>query len=216
MQKTTKPTEYRKELKGKILHSAMVLFRQHGIRAVKMDDIAASLGISKRTLYEIFPNKEDLLLEGIRMSHAAGEQHMRMFLEEENRTTMDILMEFYRKRMEELSAIPPVFLSEITHFPRVYAYMKAKREASKERTLKFFQKGIDEGYFRADVDYMLIVQMAESIMQNAIANNLYKEYDLTYIFRNILFLFLRGFCTAKGLAIVDKTLNDQPENSSEQ
>ena len=38
-------------------------FAEKGIRAVKMDDIARMLTISKRTLYEIYPNKEELLLE---------------------------------------------------------------------------------------------------------------------------------------------------------
>lgn len=56
---------YRQELRPRILETAMTLFRKHGIRQVKMDDIAATLGISKRTLYELYANKEKLLLEGV-------------------------------------------------------------------------------------------------------------------------------------------------------
>lgn len=63
MKRTRATTEYRKELKGKILEVALCEFKQKGIRAVKMDDIARMLTISKRTLYEIYPNKEELLLE---------------------------------------------------------------------------------------------------------------------------------------------------------
>lgn len=47
-------TIYRKELKGKILKTAMEQFLLHGIKKIKMDDIAKILGISKRTLYEIY------------------------------------------------------------------------------------------------------------------------------------------------------------------
>lgn len=43
--------EYRKEIKEKILQLATTMFFQHGIRKVKMDDIANYLKISKRTLY---------------------------------------------------------------------------------------------------------------------------------------------------------------------
>lgn len=57
---------YRETLKGKILTAAMAAFTKKGIKAVKMDDIAAALSISKRTLYELYENKEDLLLEGIK------------------------------------------------------------------------------------------------------------------------------------------------------
>lgn len=66
MYKTNVTTEYREQLKGRILQSAMHEFRTNGIKQVKMDDIARKLGISKRTLYEIYGNKEDLLMEGIK------------------------------------------------------------------------------------------------------------------------------------------------------
>ena len=65
MQDLKETTSYRTALKDKILESAMLLFAQQGIRAVKMDDIATSLAISKRTLYELFDDKETLLAVGL-------------------------------------------------------------------------------------------------------------------------------------------------------
>ena len=59
--KNITPTIYRQELKGKILVTAMSLFKREGIKRVKMDDIAQALSISKRTLYETYENKEQLL-----------------------------------------------------------------------------------------------------------------------------------------------------------
>ena len=50
--------EYKKEVKAKILQLATTMFFQHGIRKVKMDDIATHLKISKRTLYEIYKIKK--------------------------------------------------------------------------------------------------------------------------------------------------------------
>ncbi|MDE6806984.1 MAG: TetR/AcrR family transcriptional regulator, partial [Prevotella sp.] len=52
MQENPKWTDYRVSLKDRIVEKAFQLFTQQGIRAVKMDDIAHSLSISKRTLYE--------------------------------------------------------------------------------------------------------------------------------------------------------------------
>lgn len=48
------------------------MFYQHGIRKVKMDDIAKRLRISKRTVYEIYADKEDLLLEVLQHSDEAN------------------------------------------------------------------------------------------------------------------------------------------------
>lgn len=55
--------EYRKEIKEKILQLATTMFFQHGIRKVKMDDIANYLKISKRTLYELYQNKETCFMK---------------------------------------------------------------------------------------------------------------------------------------------------------
>ena len=69
MQENRQISSYRQALKERILKTAMELFATHGVKAVKMDDIAASLGISKRTLYEIYENKEVLLLAGVKSHH---------------------------------------------------------------------------------------------------------------------------------------------------
>lgn len=206
MKKLNHPTEYRKELRGRILEVAMQDFIQRGIRAVKMDDIAGSLGISKRTLYEIFPNKESLLLEGIRLKQAMGEEEMAKYVTEKNPNTMDIIMKFYHMQMEELSSLPLTFITEISRYPLVTEFLRKKHQKSEENANRFFQRGVKEGYFRSDVDYELISRIGEGMMQNAIARQLYFQYEPQYIFRNIIFLFLRGFCTQKGLEYIDNTL----------
>ena len=206
MKKLNHPTEYRKELRGRILEVAMQDFIQRGIRAVKMDDIAGSLGISKRTLYEIFPNKESLLLEGIRLKQAMGEEEMAKYVTEKNPNTMDIIMKFYHMQMEELSSLPLTFITDISRYPLVTEFLRKKHKKSEENANRFFQRGVKEGYFRSDVDYELISRLGEGMTQNAIARQLYFQYEPKYIYRNIIFLFLRGFCTQKGLEYIDNTL----------
>ena len=55
----------RLELRERIIDTALNSFATHGIKSITMDDIAAALGISKRTLYEVFSDKETLLMECI-------------------------------------------------------------------------------------------------------------------------------------------------------
>ena len=54
MQEIKETTAYKKSLKGRIMETAMKAFAERGVKAVKMDDIAQMLSISKRTLYEIY------------------------------------------------------------------------------------------------------------------------------------------------------------------
>ena len=50
------------DCKNRIVEEAALLFRTYGIRAVTMDMIASNLGISKRTIYENFRDKDELLV----------------------------------------------------------------------------------------------------------------------------------------------------------
>ena len=63
----------RPKLREKIIDAAVTLFEKKGIKGVTMDDIASSFGISKRTLYEVFTDKETLLIECVRRGQAEAD-----------------------------------------------------------------------------------------------------------------------------------------------
>ena len=91
----TEPGNYRQELRQRILAAAMMAFRQKGVRAVRMDDIASQLSISKRTLYEIYSNKELLLYECVRDHDETMERILAEQLAPDS-SVMDILVSFMR------------------------------------------------------------------------------------------------------------------------
>ena len=62
-----KENNSKKEIQENIISTALSLFIEHGIKEVKMDDIATRLSISKRTIYEIFKDKEQLLFEALKL-----------------------------------------------------------------------------------------------------------------------------------------------------
>lgn len=114
MQKAVSPTEYRQQLRARIIKTAEQEFRVRGANAVKMDDIANILSISKRTLYEIFTNKEELLLESVKEESRAFDEHMRVFYEEdEHHNVMDLILEFYKYQMRRLSGLAPTYFADI-------------------------------------------------------------------------------------------------------
>jgi len=65
--------EAKNEVKGRIQEKAEELFMQYGIRSVSMDDIAAQLGMSKKTLYQYFNDKDKLRLNP-RLHHHGKKQ----------------------------------------------------------------------------------------------------------------------------------------------
>ena len=196
MYKTNVTTEYREQLKGRILQSAMHEFRTNGIKQVKMDDIARKLSISKRTLYEIYGNKEDLLMEGIKRDEEIFNRHMEMFIIEYHGTLMDIFAEYFRYELEQFKYTSLNFFIDLQRYPRVLTYLDELHKARNRKGISFFNRGVEEGYFRQDVDYELVVM----------DNQLFHKYSMQHILYNVVFLFMRGLCTEQGLHILEEKL----------
>lgn len=211
MRNTDNPTQYRRELKGKILAVAMNEFVHRGVRAVKMDDIAKLLSISKRTLYEVFANKEELLFEVLKRIHQDQEDEMKAFASDSSHNVIDIMMKFYQMQMDNLTLIPMNFLMEVDKFPRAMDFFKEQQKIHDSNTLEFFKRGVNEGFFRGDINYKLISEVGRGCMQVVTKDQLYKKYPIDHIFRNIIFLFLRGFCTQKGLNQLDNIIKEKEQ-----
>ena len=105
-QKMKLTNAYRRDLREKILATAIESFQENGIKAVKMDDIANRLSISKRTLYEIYGNKEDLLYECVCYHDKHFEKELQSRLSPKS-SVMDILICFMRLHIEENSRTNP-------------------------------------------------------------------------------------------------------------
>lgn len=205
MLKTNISNEYRQGLKKKIVLTAERLFRAHGIRAVKMDDVAHALSISKRTLYEIYSNKEDVLLAVCKKHDEELSARFASFgLEKHN--VIEIIMEVFHLQIEEMQVVNPVFFEDLAMYPPIKAYMESKRAEREEYSSEFIRRGIEQGFFRGDINYDIIRTMMEATSQFAVANKLYRKYPFADLFRNTVFVFMRGFSTQKGIDAIDEAL----------
>lgn len=197
--KNVTPTTYRQELKGKILVAAMSLFKREGIKRVKMDDIAQALSISKRTLYEIYENKEQLLCEGVVYEYQLRLEQHRQFTEQAE-NEIEVVMEVIRQDIVRLGGINPLFFSELAKYERVVELLNKEHEEKRLRSMEFVNKGIEHGYFRSDLNYDIISKMSDAVVQHVMMTKMYEEYPLSEIFRNHVDILFRGICTDKGIA----------------
>lgn len=207
MNQTTNQTEYRRQLSEKILRESMSEFTAKGIKAVRMDDIASSLGISKRTLYEIYSNKEELLLAGVKMFEMRFDRKMAEFSNNPNVTSIDLIIEFFNSRMRLLSEMNVTFLSELEKYTAVVEYVRNRNKERRSLSVAFFKRGVDEGYFRDDVDFEFISILSETAMDGVMQDSVMKQYGVRCIFRNAILLFIRGICTQKGVERLDAAIH---------
>ncbi|MGP1524142.1 TetR/AcrR family transcriptional regulator [Prevotella multiformis] len=205
MYNTATETAYRRELKEKILRVATALFHRYGIRRVKMDDIANDLKISKRTLYEIYSNKEKLLLEVMRNDKLVESRRMEGF-DRPGSNVINIVIEVCKYRIEEFSQINPLFFEDIHKYPELLAHVRKLHEQRESDVLAFMQRGIDEGLFLPDINYGIVRTLTNASQQAIMNLYLYKKYDVTELAHVAILLFIRGFCTPEGVRQLDEQL----------
>lgn len=206
MYKESSQTSYREELSNRILRTALREFKCRGVKSVKMDDIANLLGISKRTLYEVCANKEELLLECIRMSDAEEEEQMRKFAADTSHSVIDIVVEFYSRQMRNVSNVSPAFFQELEKYDHVMEFLEQRKKRRCRDTMEFFMRGVREGYFRSDVNFGLVHEIGSNSMDYAMRTRMYEVYGMKAVLHNIIFLFLRGMCTPEGISQMDRLL----------
>ncbi len=198
--------DYRKELKSRIIDYAMDEFYKRGIKAVKMDEISQGLHVSKRTVYEIFGDKEELLLAGLKARNEQMRKQLDIYACNEAHNVIDVLGYFYKVQMEVNSAIGVSFFEEIHRMPRILEYLKEKHNREYVDRVKFMKAGITEGVFRTDVNYELMLEIVDATMKEIMHQQLYKENTMQEIFDNYFLVIIRGFCTERGVALLNKAI----------
>lgn len=208
MYKDIPQTNYRMELSGRIIDIAIRKFLNNGVKSVKMDDIANLLGISKRTLYEIFANKEMLLLECLRVREKEYDCHMANYSKEKSHNVIDIIIEFYKYQIECVTGVSPSFFKDIRRYHNVMAFFEERRMERNRNAKDFFLRGVKEGYFRNDVDFDIVLRIGQVSMEHVMHTEMYKEFGMKHILHNVLLLFLRGICTAEGVTKLDALMSE--------
>jgi len=203
----------RTELSDMIVDWAMNAFISRGIKDVTMNEISVALGISKRTLYEIFPDKESLLASCIEKN----EEVVQAFLKEvlsTARNVLEMVLHIYQTSITRLQSINPAFFTEILKYPRAYRLYMDYREETADRSFHYFQEGVDQDIFRPDVNYSIVNELIRSQFKLLIDTNIYRNYSFVDVLESIIFTFLRGICTEKGAQILDNFIMEYRKHTS--
>ena len=199
-------SDYRRALKDRILEHAMHEFAYRGIKSVKMDDIAQGLCISKRTLYEIYENKECLLFEGIKRAKEKNEKEMEAIIGR-SANVIELVIAIYRKRVEEFKDTCPQFYLDLEKYPSIITYLNQFHCKKHNAFMAFLARGVHEGYFLSDMNIELFAELFDAIIDNIVKRQLYLHYAIEEIFKSQLLVVFRGFCTVEGIKILDKCLD---------
>ncbi len=191
----------------KIIISATEIFINHGCRSITMDDIASDLGMSKRTLYENFSSKQELLEKCI--LQMMEENHCRKLKMYDNKSS-NILEHFLREvfsQSEMAMKLHLNFYQEVEkYFPEVYEKtFLANKKAMMDENVRDFQKAIDDGLILKDTHPEVTFKIFEHLSLLMMKRNFFPmEFSGMDIFSSVFVTYLRGLSTQKGINIIDK------------
>ena len=207
----TKHSTSRVELRERIILAAVELFTTNGIKSITMDEIAASLGISKRTLYEVFPDKETLLEECILKSQKDGDIFVKGVIETSS-NVLEVLLRCYQWSIERFHATNKKFFEDIKKYPKAYQLMKNNRNLSSEDTVNSFKEGVKQGIFRDDVNFAIINLLVRDQLDLLMNSDICNEYSFLEVYESIMFTFLRGISTEKGARVLEDFICEYRKN----
>ena len=81
--------------------------------------------------------------------------------------------------------------------------MLSARKIRRKKAVSFFKRGVEEGYIRADVDFDIVLHIGDISIEHAMKSKMYEKFGIQHLMRNIVFLFIRGLCTAEGIKKID-------------
>jgi len=192
-----------KHLRLRIVEVASQAFRAEGIKSVTMDEIAHRLSISKRTLYQVFRDKEELLMA----CFEARRQHEKDFLDgimAKTDNVMEVLLSAFAHKMEDLGQVSPAYLPDLRKYPRLVEVCDSYARLEEADSIAFMERGIAQGIFRPDVDFKIVFPLLRGLMGFAMEEPRFRDCRLVDIFCNSAMVIVRGCATTKGIAMIDE------------
>lgn len=196
--------------KEELLENISDLFLKYGLRSTSMDDICSHLKISKKTLYQFFSNKDDVVEQVL--LHRRDNNRTRKDIEKlKQHNSIQIMLSIRDHIIASLNSRMPANLFDLKKYhPDIYQRVNEKDQIFiHDLFIEVIDKGIEEGYFRADVNkevqvYLFVKQMTFLGEPEMISDI---KYPVNIIVTTIVENVIRSFATPKGIKELENLLN---------
>lgn len=195
------------ECKNRIVEEAAIMFRNWGIRAVTMDMLASNLGISKRTIYETFRDKDELLESVLRcMEEKRKEVIVKALDESEN--VIEAIFRLLRLTGDHFRNMNPAFYVDMKRYQHVLEKSGICLTPDLSGSMAIVERGIAEGTFRSDINPEIINRGMYGVFRLTGDFELFPSADFSRqeIVANVYLSLIRGICTTEGCGLIDKHL----------
>ena len=196
---------------NRIIKESRALLKKIGASSMTMDMVARNCGISKRTLYETFPDKKTLIKTCIADEHKEQDQVLNeIFKTAEN--CYDALFKTYLYIRNYLNNTLMAFVNDIKRlYPDLFMERREKEMEVVEKLSKVLSKAQDQGYVASEVDARLAAFLFLNNMRDINENRRYEDYGFRAVdvFDGAFLNFLRGISTIEGIMTIKDYLEKE-------
>lgn len=188
------------DVRSRILLSTIDLFKRYGFKSVTMDDIARHAGISKKTLYQHFDNKNKIIIAALDWYKDTLCTHANDLMD----SASDAVEGFVKVKANfdnVFKEMNPLSIFELQRFyPEGYRQFRSNMERDVEMVRGNLERGVQEGNYRDDFDTEVIARFhIECALMVVMPNILMKDkFDMHRVNSEITDHFIRGILTPKG------------------
>ncbi len=200
------------EIKDKILKGASDLFHRYGIRSVSMDDLARSLSVSKKTIYQYFRDKDEIVALATQMHTSETKEEY----DEACKVAKDPVDELTRMShcmRRHFKEVNPSLLYDIQKFyPSAWEHFnRFKDEYIRHRIESNLKRGVEQGYYRAEIDVEVLSLLRLEEVQLAFDPTRFPpdKFDFRETQMQMLDHFIHGIVTPEGKELFDKYTREQ-------
>jgi TetR/AcrR family transcriptional regulator, cholesterol catabolism regulator len=195
------------EMKERIQHKAQELFRRYGIKSVTMDEIATQLGVSKKTIYQFYSDKDELVLAVANFLIKFTEHNCSEHCSHAENAIEEIFqaMDFGQRILEEIN---PAMLFDLEKYhPEAFKnFQKHKNGFMKKMLDSNLQRGIREELFRPEINIDVLTKFRLETMLMVLDQDIFPQnrYKFDEVHRELMEHFLYGIASQKGIKLIQK------------
>ncbi len=189
------------EVRDRILVESGILFGKYGIRSMTMDSLAEEMGISKRTIYERFKDKDTLLLEVIKYYKDQSSEEAHRLIEQSD-NAIEALFRIIKMTVDQMQRMSPAFFHDFKKYhQKVFKQFAEPGEIRDySMTRKLLETGIEQEVFRDDLNVDIVNHAIHAIFDLFGHNSSMIDagFNRNDMFDHVLVPFFRGISTKKG------------------
>ena len=177
-------------------------FMRYGIKSVTMSDLSRELGVSKKTLYQHFSDKKDLVRKVVRSMIDSQKCGIDQMLAEENHNAIDQLFSMSRFIADHIKTVNPVMYYDLKKaYPEIWAEVLAfKRRTIFDHIMGNIARGIREGLYLSDLNYEIIAMAYVSRLEMYARREVegMDKFSFGEVFHTLFIYHVRGISNEKG------------------